>query len=58
MTEHDKIDTVAALKRIKPGTKLKLVRNLRGLQVGQVRVFEKARSKDIVFRIEIGRAHV
>ena len=45
------IDSVAALKRIPPGTKLRLVRSLRGPE-NSGRIFHQARSADVTFQIE------
>ncbi len=47
-----KVDTVAALKRIPPGTKLYLVRTLMGPQPPSLRTVVKAGARDLQLRID------
>lgn len=45
-----KIDTIAALKRIEPGTKLYVVHSFLGPNEPKLREFLKARSQDVIFK--------
>ncbi|MFS8065297.1 MAG: SNF2-related protein [Byssovorax sp.] len=50
-TQRPAVDSIAALKRIPPGTKLRLVRSLRGPE-NSGRIFHQARSAEVVFLVD------
>ncbi len=51
VSAHPRVDSVAALKRIPPGTPLRLVRNMGG-PTNSRRIFHQARSADVVLRVD------